>query len=67
MTEELRAAFAGMPRPPQRPPIVGYRLCIAKEDGTVENRDFSSRRTANKVARTLDEDNFRIERIYEAS
>jgi hypothetical protein len=52
LTEGLRAAFAGMPeraQRPQRPPIVGYRLCIANEDGTVEKRDFKSRRTANKV------------------
>ena len=68
--EAIRAALAGMPRPPQRPqrpPIIGYRLIIANEDGTVEKRDFKSRRTANKVARTLDEDVVcysRIERVY---
>jgi hypothetical protein len=68
LAASLREAFAGMPRRPQRPPIVGYRLCIANEDGTLEKRDFKSRRMANKVAQTLDENAvcyFRIERIYE--
>jgi hypothetical protein len=57
-TEGMRAAFAGMPQPDRRPqprPIVGYRLCIAKEDGTVEQQEFSSRRMANEVARGLDQ------------
>jgi hypothetical protein len=70
MTEERCTVFADMPSPPQRPQrptIVGYRLCIANEDGTVEKQDFKSRRTANKVADALDEDVVcysRIERVY---
>src|SRR5262249_40356618 len=63
----LRRAFAAMPRRPQRPPIVGYRLGIANADGTFEYREFKSRRVANKVAMALDGDTVcycRIERIY---
>src|SRR5262249_46583710 len=69
MAEELRAAFAGMPQRPSRLPIVGYRLCIANEDGTIEYQEFKSRRMANKVVRTLNGGTAcycRIERIYES-
>jgi hypothetical protein len=52
LTEEVRAAFAGMPqrRRPQRPPIVGYRLAWSR-DGKWHEQRFASWRAGNKVAR----------------
>jgi hypothetical protein len=70
MAEGLSAVFARMPQRQRRPPIIGYRLCIAYADGAFEQRDFKSRRVVNKVARALDEDTvayYRIERIYAAA
>ena len=64
----IRELLAKIPPHRTQRPIVGYRLGIANEDGTFEYREFKSRRMANKVARTLDENTvcyFRIERIYE--
>jgi hypothetical protein len=65
LTEEVRAAFAGMPqrRRPQRPPIVGYRLAWSR-DGKWHEQRFASRRAANKVARTMGDGFFIIERVY---
>jgi hypothetical protein len=66
LTEEVRAAFAGMPGRPQRPPrppIVGYRL-VWKQDGKWHKQGFASRRAANKVARTMGDRFFIIERVY---